>query len=101
MEEYQSKHKSNTKVAQDEGQEDKDPIFKIKEDSNDTLMKRRPKPERYLKLGKYTKNPNPSLCDPFVTNEPSCQAVTGADQPPFKTVHRPRRLWNRKAFRSP
>ncbi|GAB1296385.1 NACHT, LRR and PYD domains-containing protein 1a [Apodemus speciosus] len=50
MEESQSRQKSNTKVAQYEGQEDQDPIFKIKEDSNDKLIKCKPKPERDLEL---------------------------------------------------
>lgn len=61
MEESPPKQKSNTKVAQHEGQQDLNTTRHM-----NVELKHRPKLERHLKLGKYTKNPNPSLCDPFI-----------------------------------
>ncbi|XP_031209600.1 NACHT, LRR and PYD domains-containing protein 1b allele 2-like [Mastomys coucha] len=55
MEESQCKQKSNTKVAQHEGQDREDLISKLKEDTIATMMKRRPKPKRFLMAGQPTK----------------------------------------------
>lgn len=77
MEESQSKKKIKRKVAQHEGQQDLNPTFKRRKHVEVELMKCKPKSESHVKLSKYTKNPNPSLCDPFITTEPSCQGFHG------------------------
>ena len=68
MGESQSKQKSNTKVAQCGVLQDVDAIFETKDQMEKDLLKHR---DQQSFLSKYTKNPNPSLCDPFITTEPS------------------------------
>lgn len=74
MEESQSKQESNTRVAQHGSQQDVDPTFQTKRALEKERSKPRPRP---LPRGKNTKNPHPSLCDPFITTEPYCQGFHG------------------------
>jgi hypothetical protein len=101
MEQSQPKKKSRTKVAQHEGQLNLNPTFKTRKRKEVELMKRRPKPEGHLKLGKYTKNPDSTLCDPFITTEPSCQGFHGQVSLLSKESTGPRRGRQGKVFRNP
>lgn len=95
MEESQYKQEHNKKVAQDEGQEDKDTIFKTIEAIEAKLMELKTNPESTFNYGKYKSNPSSSLCGPFTTTPAkvsmgrlaSCQSLQVQE--------------NRKAFRSP